>query len=182
LLTSYLKNSKSVESELHRQDTLQGSVISSLLVNIALSGMESYVIGKNKKSIKLIRYADDIVILSTRYDLIMESKYLLSVFLNKINIKLLSNKTYIGHTQYLDNGKNSIVGLNYLGYRFRNFETSIHRGIKNTRGVKQVFKQEVVPSRKSVQCHKINIKNILRQYKNAPLEVVISKLSLLIRD
>jgi RNA-directed DNA polymerase len=144
--------------------------------------MESYVIGKNKKSIKLIRYADNIVILSTSYNLITESKWLLSTFLAKINLKLSPNKTYVGHTQYLYKEKTSTVGLNYLGYRFRNFETSIHRGIKNTRGVKQIFKQETVPSRKSVQRHKINIKNILRQYKNAPLEVVISKLSLLVKD
>jgi RNA-directed DNA polymerase len=176
-----LKNSKSVESELHHQDTLQGSVISSLLVNIALSGMESYVIGKNKKSIKLIRCADDIVIFSAYYNLIIESKQLLSEFLSKMGLKLSPSKTYVGHTQHFDKEKTPVVGLDYLGYNFRNFKTSIHRGVKNTRGVKQVFKQETVPSRKSVQLQKNNIRIILKQYKNAPLEAVISRLSLVIK-
>jgi len=158
-----------------------GGVIPPLLANIALNGMEGYVIGKNKRRIKLIRYADDIVIFSARYDLIVEAKQSLSEFLSKINLKLSPTKTYIGHTQFFDKELTPAVGLNYLGYRFRNFETSIHRGVKNTKGKKQIFKQETVPSRESVQRQKNNIRKVLMQYKNAPLEAVISRLSLLIR-
>jgi RNA-directed DNA polymerase len=180
VLTSY-RDSKGVENEFYNQGTPQGGVISPLLANIALNGIESYVIGKNTRNIKLIRYADDIVIFSARYDLIIKSKQLLSEYLSKMNLKLSPTKTYIGHTQYFDKEKTPAVGLDYLGYNFRNFETSIHRGVKNTRGVKQMFKQETVPSRKSVQRHKSNIRNILKQYKNAPLEAVISRLSLVIR-
>jgi len=170
-----------VESEFYNQGTPQGGVISPLLANIALNGIENYVIGKNKRNIKLIRYVDDIVIFSARYDLIIKSKQLLSEYLSKMNLKLSPTKTYIGHTQYFVKEKTSAVGLDYLGYNFRNFETSIHKGVKNTKGVKQMFKQETVPSRKSVQRHKTNIRNILKQYKNAPLEALISRLSLVIR-
>jgi len=170
-----------VENEFHNQGTPQGGVIPPLLVNIALNGMENYVIGKNKKKIKLIRYADDIVIFSAHYNLIIESKQLLSEFLSKMSLKLSPSKTYVGHTQHFDKEKTPVVGLDYLGYNFRNFETSIHRGVKNMRGVKQIFKQETVPSRKSVQRHKNNIRIILKQYKDAPLEAVISRLSLVIK-
>jgi ketosteroid isomerase-like protein len=78
--------------------------------------MEEYVVGKNKRDIKLIRYADDIVVFSKHYDLVIEAEQLLSKFLSKMKLKLSPSKTYIGHTQYSHKDKTSIIGLNYLGY------------------------------------------------------------------
>jgi hypothetical protein len=72
-------------------------------------------------------------------------------------------------------------GLEYLGFNFRNVETSVHRGVKNTRGVKQKFKQLSTPSLNSVRKHKANIRKTLNQYKNAPLSAVISRLALIIK-
>jgi RNA-directed DNA polymerase len=50
-------------SEINYSGTPQGGVISPLLINIALHGMENYVINLfGRSQIKVIRYADDFVI------------------------------------------------------------------------------------------------------------------------
>jgi len=175
VLTSHPEVSDITPDSLY-QGTPQGRVISPLLANIALNGIESYAVGKNKRKIKFIRYADNIVIFSSYENLIVDSKSQLSNFLNQMNLKLSKSKTRLGHTlKKLECG--TAPGLNYLGYTFKNLATSVHRGVKNTRGVKQKFKQETTPSRESVKRHKSNIKSILKQYKNSPLEALISRLT-----
>jgi RNA-directed DNA polymerase len=167
-------------TELHNQGTPQGGVISPLLVNIALNGMEVAICHNNKRDIKVIRYADDVVVFSNKEKLITEAYKRLTEFLELRGLNLSLNKTSIGHTMCsTDNPK--FNGLEYLGFNFRNVETSIHRGVKNTRGKKQKFKQITMPSRNSVQRHKTNIKRVLKQYKNSPLGAVISRLAQIIR-
>jgi RNA-directed DNA polymerase len=166
-------------TELHNQGTPQGGVISPLLVNIALNGMEDAVC-QGKRNIKLIRYVDDVIVFSNNEKNIKEAAESLSNFLAPIGLKLSTSKTKISHTmcsKKLGTGSE----LEFLGYSFRNVETSIHRGVKNTRGNKQTFKQLSTPSQNSVQRHKANIKRMLKLYKNAPIEAVISRLTLIIK-
>jgi RNA-directed DNA polymerase len=145
-----------------------------------LHGMEAAICHNNKRNIKVVRYADDVVIFSNKEKLITEAHKRLIEFLELRGLNLSLNKTSIGHTMCSkDNFK--FNGLNYLGFNFRNVETSIHRGVKNTRGKKQKFKQITMPSRNSVQRHKANIKRVLKQYKNSPLGAIISKLAQIIR-
>jgi RNA-directed DNA polymerase len=169
-----------INTELHNQGTPQGGVISPLLANIALNGMEIVICHNNKRNIKVIRYADNVVVFSNKEKLITEAYKRLTEFLELRGLNLSLNKTSIGHTMCpTDNPK--FNGLEYLGFNFRNVETSIHRGVKNTRGKKQKFKQITMPSRNSVQRHKANIKRVLKQYKNSPLGAVISRLAQIIR-
>jgi RNA-directed DNA polymerase len=134
----------------------------------------------NKRNISLIRYADDVVVFSKNEKVIINALTSLKDFLSLMGLNLSESKTYIGYSMYSKYSKD-YNGLDYLGFNFRNVETSTHRGVKNTRGIKQNFKQLSTPSRKSVQQHKANIRKALRQYKNAPLGAVISRLALIIK-
>jgi RNA-directed DNA polymerase len=142
--------------------------------------MEDVICQGNKRNIKLIRYADDVVIFSKSEKVINNALTLLENFLSLIGLNLSKSKTYIGYSMYSKYTEGS-NGLEYLGFNFRNVETSVHRGVKNTRGVKQKFIQLSTPSLNSVQRHKANIRKTLNQYKNAPLSAVISRLSLIIK-
>jgi RNA-directed DNA polymerase len=169
-----------VNTELHNQGTPQGGVISPLLANIALNGMEGAVCHGNKRNIRLIRYAYDVVVFSKDKKVITNALTSLKDFLSLIGLNLSESKTYVGYSMYSKYSKDR-NGLDYLGFNFRNVETSIHKGVKNTRGVKQKFKQLSTPSRKSVQRHKANIKKALNRYKNAPLGAIMSRLVLIIK-
>jgi len=75
-------------------------------------------------------------------------------------------------------GKGDIVpGLDFLGYHFRNYECSKHRGVKSTRGLKQNFIQVSMPSKDALKNHKKVLKKILRDHKIAPREALVTKLA-----
>lgn len=87
-------------SEVNDSGTPQGGVLSPLLMNIALHGMESYItneLGK-RNQIKIIRYADDFVIFGKTLKDVQKAKQLTSKFLKPIGLNLSEAKTRIGHS------------------------------------------------------------------------------------
>ena len=168
--------SNGTEISENRAGTPQGGVLSPLLANIVLNGMEQLLKDKFNRNVRLIRYADDFVVFSKREKIIVESKKLLQDFLKPIGLDFSNEKTRIGHTLIGPN-----PGLDFLGFNFRNHKVSVHHGVKNTKGIKQNFKQITEPSRKSIKTHKEEIVALLRIYKNAPLSSVIEALSSKIR-
>lgn len=167
------KDEASVSNEV---GTPQGGVISPLLCNVALHGMETDLLSKFRRyEVKIIRYADDFVVMGKQLDHIERAKRIVSEFLATVNLELSEEKTSIGHSMETHDGRKP--GLDFLGFYFRNYATSKHRGVKNTRGVKQAFIQISGPSLKSMENHKAALKMILKKYKNEPMEAVISKLA-----
>lgn len=125
--------------------TPQGGVISPLLCNVALHGMEIDLLKNFRRNeVKIIRYADDFVAMGKQLSNIIRAKQIITDFLATVNLELSEEKTRIGHSLESYNGIRP--GLNFLGFYFRNHTTSIHRGVKNTRGVKQNFIQISGPS------------------------------------
>jgi RNA-directed DNA polymerase len=181
-----MSNLKEDNIDVNTSGTPQGGVISPLLANIALRGMETELLSKfSRDGVKIIRYADDFVIMSKSLSNIEKAKKIVIDFLSTIGLELSSEKTRIGHSQNVMEQKEQAVesapGLNLLGFHFRNIRTSIHRGVKTTRGKKQKFKQISTPSRESVKRHKMVIKNILRTHRSAPRLAVIQKLATVIK-
>lgn len=165
-------------SEINESGTPQGGVLSPLLMNIALHGMETAVERELERSkIKLIRYADDFVVFAKTLDDILKAKKIIIDFLKPRGLNLSEEKTRIGHSMENKPGTSGPVGLDFLGYHFRTKSCSIHRGVKNTRGVPQRFKLLTHPSRDAVKRHKQNLKKILIDFKGAPIGRVVERLS-----
>ena len=89
--------------------TPQGGVISPLLANIALCGIEPILKEKFKK-VGYIRYADDFVVIAETLKDVIEAKKLISEFLAKIGLELSEDKTKV---------IKSDEGFNFLGFTFR---------------------------------------------------------------
>lgn len=180
LKAGIMDNFKDQSSLSNESGTPQGGVISPLLCNVALHGMEIDLLSKfSRNDVKIIRYADDFVIMGKQLAKIEKAKGIVIDFLATVNLKLSDEKTRIGHSLKSMNGIKP--GLNFLGFYFRNQTTSKHRGVKNTRGVKQTFVQISGPSWEAMQNHKKALKTILKKHKAAPLEAVLAKLSARIR-
>merc|ERR1712187_845565 len=88
--------------------TPQGGVISPLLANIALHGMIENIENNFPKTNlredgslntgykpKIIRYADDFVVLHENYDVILQCKKLIAQWLNKVGLEIKPEKTTI---------------------------------------------------------------------------------------
>lgn len=147
-------------------------------MNIAFHGMETVVESKfGRNEIKLVRYADDFVVFAKTLDDTLKAKEIIIDFLKPRGLNLSEEKTRIGHSMENKPGTFGPVGLDFLGFHFRNKSCSIHRGVKNTRGVPQRFKLFTNPSRDAVKRHKYNLKKILIDSKGAPIGRVVGRLS-----
>lgn len=164
------------DKEQNERGTPQGGVISPLLCNIALHGLEKVVVSAfPRDGVKLVRYADDFLVFSQKLDYINKAKVIIVAFLETVGLELSDTKTRIAHS--MNNHEGSGIGFNFLGFHFRNIKCSIHRGVKSTRGKKMPFNQTSMPSLTAIKAHKRNIKGILKKYKNSPLIAVIKRLS-----
>lgn len=173
-----MDNFKNTTSETNEVGTPQGGVISPLLANIALHGLENAVLKEfGRDRVKVIRYADDFIITSKLLKDILKAKKIVEDFLRGINLELSEAKTRIGHSLEPMESNNNQVGFDFLGFHFRNITTSVHHGVKSTRGVKQKFRQISSPSKDSVKNHKQALRMILRKHRAAPLEALITRLS-----
>ena len=141
--------------------TPQGGIISPLLANIALHGMETLF--KNNASIHLVRYADDFVVIANSKG-ILENKVLpkLKTFLEMRGLNLNPIKTRINHRT---------EGFNFLGFhikfliRPKAFTSFLH----------------VTPPKEKISKVVRKIKTILKTMLHRPLDEVIVELNWIIR-
>ena len=123
------------------EGTPQGGVISPLLANVALHGIENrinqafgggYFIspqGKRKRyvnnTVRLIRYADDFVILHEDLATIQQAQNIVAEFLRDMGLELKPEKTRITHT--LNGGQEYETGFNFLGFHIKQYEVGKHQ-------------------------------------------------------
>ncbi len=113
--------------------TPQGGVISPLLANIALHGMEEAVqanfiaTGQQKARLpvpKLVRYADDLVVLFPTREGIERVRDTLEQWLSGMGLTLKPSKTRIAHT--LEAGEGEAPGFDFLGFHIQQFPVGRH--------------------------------------------------------
>ena len=166
-----------------KQGTPQGGVISPLLANVALHGMEMVAKEGFKKSTSVekpivVRYADDFVILFSDKTELQKSAERVTAWLKDMGLQLSQKKTRITHT--LDTCEGS-VGFDFLGFTVRQFRVGKNHTGKNAHQRPLGFKTMIRPSRESVKRHTQEIGQELRKLRNAPQEKVISELNPIIR-
>lgn len=160
------------------EDTPQSGVISPLLANIALDGMEkrlkNSVIQKygvrDCKSLTVIRYADDIVIVHSELKIIKFCKTELSIFLAELNLRLNQAKTNILHTLELNNITQT-RGFEFLGFHIRQLPIGKYKRKTQNRP----YRTLIVPSKKSIDKHIENLRTTLK--RNVKSEAIISQLN-----
>ncbi|MFN6535461.1 MAG: group II intron reverse transcriptase/maturase [Nostoc sp. EkiNYC01] len=174
--------------------TPQGGVISPLLANIALHGMEEAIKEyantlptyrnhgrkQNRNALSLIRYADDFVIIHEDINVVLGAKAVIEGFLKDIGLELKPSKTRICHTFEEYEGKQS--GFDFLGFNIRQFPVNDGMSAKAPRSSEILGFQTIIqPSKKAVQRHYQVISKIINSHKAAPQKVIIQRLNLIIQ-
>ncbi|WP_330203129.1 group II intron reverse transcriptase/maturase [Cyanobacterium sp. Dongsha4] len=165
------------------EGTPQGGVISPLLANIALHGMEIELKklactwkGKKKENmynLSIIRYADDFVIFHKDIKRIMECKEFIEKWLKELGLELKPSKTRITHTFNEYNGN---TGFDFLGFNIRQYKVGkTHTG--KCSGVTLGFKTIIKPSKEKIKLHIKKIGDIIRRHKASPQIALIRKLN-----
>jgi RNA-directed DNA polymerase len=172
------------------EGTPQGGVISPLLANIALHGMEERVkqyastlklyypngnvmAARDKiKSLIFVRYADDFVILHEDITVVQRCQIIISEWLKDMGLELKPSKTRLTHT--LHKYENEEPGFNFLGFNIRQFSIGKYH---STQG----FKTIITPSQEKQKIHYQRIADIINDHKALPQEALIGKLNPIIR-
>jgi len=157
--------------------TPQGGVISPLLANIALTGME-YMVSKHVPGAKLIRYADDFVILHKDLDMLNKAAEKVAIWLKVRGLWLNPKKTRVTHTLTPHEGS---VGFDFLGFTVRQFPVGKTHTGKGTTGKPLGFKTLIKPSEKAIKRHMAETKRRLEVLKSRPQWQVIKELNPVIR-
>ncbi|MDB1122787.1 group II intron reverse transcriptase/maturase [Vibrio algarum] len=146
--------------------TPQGGIISPVLANLALDGLESVLeshFGKKntkasyKTKVNYVRYADDFIITGISKELLEDEVLpLVKAFMAERGLKLSESKTLITHID---------KGFDFLGQNLRKYKG----------------KMLIMPAKKSVKQLLSNVKAYLDSHKTASAAAVISKLNPMIR-
>jgi len=161
--------------------TPQGGVISPLLANIALHGLETAVMElartkKEKEKLTVVRYADDFVVMHDDQSMIERAKGVVERWLMRIGLELKAEKTNISHTLEGNN-----PGFDFLGFNIRQYKVGKHRSGKSPQGTILGFKTLIKPSNKSIRNHKERLSQIVQSHKAQPQVSLIAKLNPVIR-
>jgi len=155
--------------------TPQGGVISPLLMNIALHGMEEAVRGTyqaKRQKPHVVRYADDLVALHPTEEGVRLAQEVIETWLQGVGLELKASKTKITHTQ---------TGFEFLGFTIQQVRVGkTHRG-KRSNGEPLDLKTLITPSKEAVKRHLEEIRAIIEKNRNAPQEKLIKELNPVIR-
>ncbi len=164
--------------------TQQGSVISPLLANIALHGLETHLrshfprqrtdkqLGEPRSMSwkpQVIRYADDVVVLHRDKTAIEHCQRLATDWLADIGLELSPMKTRIAHTLHPEEGE---AGFNFLGFQVRQYPASKYNTAQG-RGFKTLIK----PSKNAIKRHYRQLAETISRNKMARQENLIRQLN-----
>ena len=146
-----------------------------------------YINGKQKFGFqpRIIRYADDFVVLHEDYDVILQCKKLIAQWLEQVGLELKPEKTSIRHTlkSIQHDGKTIEPGFDFLGFNIRSYPVGKHRSGKTGGNNSKLtgFKTLIKPSNKKILAHHEAIKEVIKANKKAPQTALISRLNPIIR-
>ncbi len=172
------------------EGTPQGSIVSPLLANVALHGLEKAITQafqktkllpatektKTKNEVvwtpKIVRYADDFVVLHRDYETIQKVKTIVAEWLKHMGLELQEEKTRITHTFSMEG---EIPGFDFLGFSIRQFR----KGQRQTKKGKfsSQYRTLIRPSKKAVTTHTRELSQTIRAMRSSSQEELIGKLN-----
>ena len=148
----------------------QGGVISPLLLNVALHGMEHALgivynaKGQARGKYALVRYADDFAVFCPTREDAEHAKRIVADWLATRGLRLSERKTRIGHLT---------EGFQFLGFDIRHYPTP--------NSSRSGYKVLIKPSQESVQQIRNKLKGLWRKHLGSPTVALIKEMNPVIR-
>ncbi|MEH1850143.1 MAG: reverse transcriptase domain-containing protein [Nostoc sp.] len=160
------------------EGTPQGGVISPLLANIALHGLENRIKqyaetlpGRkqdNLTNLSLIRYADDFVVLHKEKTVVHRCREIILEWLGGIGLELKPEKTRLTHTFNHELSEDGKAGFDFLGHHIRQYPAGKNRSNINAHGKILGFNTRITPSAKASKAHIEEIGRIITKHRSSP--------------
>ena len=169
----------------------QGGVISPVLTNVALHGLQTAVEnayvrrGHTPKGDagapvrpRLLRYADDFVVLCQDLEGISAAHTVATQWLADMGLHLSPTKTRITHTSTPYDGN---LGLDFLGFAIRHYPAGRTHASRLKGKVATGLLVRITPSKDAVTRHSKDLNETVRQMRTAAQDVLIAALNVKIR-
>ena len=181
------------------EGTPQGGVISPILANIALHGMENmlkkYIEGvklrypngqcmpkrDRRSSLCVIRYADDFVVMHESFEVVQRCRELISEWLKDIGLELKPSKTRLAHTLLKEESEDGIPGFKFLGFNIRQYRAGKSVSARNSKSKVLGFNTYIVPAKEAIKKHINDLREAIASHKHSPQAALIKKLNPIIR-
>ena len=197
LKSGVIDNNTFLETE---EGTPQGGVVSPLLANIALHGLENHLnefaktidmrkpdgrsqqgLPNKVKSLNFIRYADDFVLMHKHKQVVLDGKNVIEKWLSKIGLELKPSKTRIAHTLLSEESEDGQAGFNFLGYNIRLYKSGKHSCKRGSTGKPLGFRTLITPTKEAYKKHQSKLKTTIKDKKIEGQAELIGKLNPIIR-
>lgn len=166
------------------------SLVSSLLINIALHGLETELHAfvrtfpgyrmDNKKALSFVRYLDKFLVMHQDITVLQKAKDIVIKFLDPLGLQLNEEKTKIVHTEKPTDY--NPPGFDYLGFHVVHRKKWMQlRGVTKANSSGQDFITIIVPSEESIKYHKKEIRDIVKSSFGLSQEKLIDKLNPIIQ-
>lgn len=177
------------------EGTLQGGVISPLLANIALHGLENALIKLAKSldlridndrqmswqnkvsSLSIVRYADNFVVFHADKTVAQRCRDTISECLLKVRLELKPEKTQLTHTLHPRLSKDGKAGFDFLGHHIQQFPVGKYRISRNQHKEPTGFNTIITPSQKASKVHQKEIGRLILKHRFTPQKALIKDLN-----
>ena len=184
------------------EGTPQGGVLSPLLANVALHGMENTLMEfaktldvrrKDKpnsqiswqqkvKSLTFIRYADDFLLIHHDLNVVQRCRELISEWLKGMGLELKPSKTRIAHTLIPEQSEDGEAGFDFLGYHIQQYRVGKYKSsINPSTREKLGFRTLITPSKSACKKHQQKIRDVFKKHKYSHQAKLIVELNPIIR-
>jgi RNA-directed DNA polymerase len=181
------------------EGTPQGGVISPLLANIALHGLEKRIeqefpsdscnrirnstkkYGKIISVPNIIRYADDFVVLCEEKFVVQRCRDIISEWLKGIGLELKPEKTRLTHTLHPGLSEDGKAGFDFLGHHIQQYQAGKYRSDLDSQGRPIGFDTLITPSKKASKAHQEEIGRLIKKHRSSPQAALIKDLNPVIR-
>jgi RNA-directed DNA polymerase len=196
LKSGVIDNKTFLETE---EGTPQGGVVSPLLANIALNGLENHLNKFAKtidlkrpngcqqgwqdkvKSLNFIRYADDFVLMHKDKKVVLEGKKIIEKWLSHIGLELKPSKTRITHTLLPEESEDGKAGFDFLGFHIRTFKVGYHSSLRLSTGKRPGIRTLITPTKEAYKKHQKKLRETIKNKKIEGQAELIGKLNPIIR-
>jgi RNA-directed DNA polymerase len=159
--------------------TPQGGVISPLLANVALHGLETIISERFSRrrdfaTPKVVRYADDFAVLHEDRAVIEQCQEIVTAWLSGMGLELKASKTRITHTLEAAEGK---PGFEFLGFQIRQYPAGKTNSDRNGHGQALGITTRIEPSKGAIKRHIEKLRETIKRKQTGEQAEVIKALN-----